>query len=297
MRSKWRLWAPIQWKNEQGFALLEIAIALTILGALLGPGFSTWRSYSLLKKQRITIENQKLVFQALAGYLEFNGCLPRPIAIDSATWDNPPVSSQNTQANKPGLIPYHALGLPAHVAKDGFGHWMSYAVDAAMTVAYIRYQDQICTAFYKEPSQLDVIVHGQSVKDGMRSHHSQDTHCARFPGIAVVLVSHGMQGWGAPKSPGKRIPIPPSALPHIHQNGGGSLTFCAPTASDMIPGGLVTWKTRDQILAAAHIHCFDSFYLKTPPSKQDTAKNHTHNSPPLGSFSFKPTPLKESPHL
>ncbi len=270
---------PSLWKKEDGFILIEVAVALIIFGLILGPGFIAWRTHNTIRQQQITRQHQELIFQALGQHLEFNGCLPKPSAISSQVWGENTASY--TGVSKPGIVPYRTLGLPARVAKDGFGHWMTYAVDSEMTTPGVRFQCHMCTQFLSVASKLDVIEGGKSVQQAMETNHQRyqaailskenedqekfSLHFKeRFNGIAVILVSHGYNGWGAPKAPGLRNPVPPNATPAARMNADDTLTFATPdqNLAQSANQCIVAWKTRSQMMAQAHLSCMDVLFRK-----------------------------------
>jgi hypothetical protein len=153
-----------------------------------------------------------------------------------------------------------------------------------MTVPGLQCQGDMCVQFLKTPSALDVIEQGHSVQKSMAAHHqkyhplrfkevfaddAQSLHFKeRFNGIAVVLVSHGYSGWGAPKAPGMpRAPFPNHASKAARINGDDTLSFVVPDheAASSANQCIVAWKTRSQIMAQAHLYCMDQLFLKKAP--------------------------------
>ena len=277
-----RLFHPMHrtlWKNEQGFGLIEMSIALIIFSMMFGKGFSLWQTYSRARKHELTLKHQKLIFKALAHYLQQNGCLPYPCAIENLgnNKDGLGKSSAHIARDEPlhrGIVPYRTLFLPERVAKDGFGHFMTYAVDVHMTSKNQFVKSKMCEKFFSKKSALDIIENGQSVKADLENNPQKwmppngvdglPIRPNRSEGLAVILVSHGRQGWGAPQSNGQYTPFPTSA-PHGLITDRGT-TFWSPE-SGTIEYGVVQGKTRTSILDGAYFGCADYFYAEDSKEK------------------------------
>lgn len=268
------------WKNEHGFGLIEMSIALIVFSMLFGKGFSLWQTYNRTQKHALTLRHQRLIFKALANYLQQNGCLPYPCAIENLGNAKDGLGkSSSTSLRKgplhPGIVPYRTLFLPERVAKDGFGHFMTYAVDEHMTKKNPLVKSKMCEQFFSEQSALDIIENGQSVKQDLEKNpqkwmpatrqsetgQSVPVKPNRYEGLAVILVSHGRHGWGAPQSNGQPIPFPTSA-PHESRNNGGNNTVFLSPESGAIEYGIVQGKTRTSILDDAYFGCADYFYAE-----------------------------------
>ena len=276
------------YKNENGFGLIEISITLIIFSLIFGEGLTLWRAHNRMRKYEVTVRHQLLIFKSLAHYLQNNGCLPYPAPIQGADikkdrWGQSQYQDLRSGPLKPGIVPYRTLGLPQRVAKDGFGRWMTYAVDAVLTRKGQNSKSKMCERFFSQPSSLDVIENGYSVKQSLE-HNEQKYEPAkgvdgnpiglpRYEGIALVLVSHGRQGWGAPLSTGQRIPFPLSAPPGPRKNGDDGGTFWS-SDSDMRTEdyGVVQWKTRTAIMDDAYLGCADYFYSEKTLSRTHDVK-------------------------
>jgi prepilin-type N-terminal cleavage/methylation domain-containing protein len=283
------------WKNEQGFGLIEMSIALIIFSMLFGKGFSLWQTYNRTRKHELTLYHQRLVFKALAHYLQQNGCLPYPCSIENLgkTTDGLGRSSRDDCLNS-GIVPYRTLCLPERVAKDGFGHFMTYAVDVHMTQKHHQVKSKMCERFFSEQSTLDMIENGQSVKQDLEKNPQKWMPATRnrattqegdqvplkphrYEGLAIILVSHGRHGWGAPQSNGQCTPFPTSAPKELGNHGGKGTTFWSPDPIDSIEYGVVQGKTRTSILDDAYFGCADYFYAEHSREKMSqggTQKMH-----------------------
>ena len=281
---------PFHWihrtlyKNEHGFGLIEISIILIMFSVFFARGFSLWQAHARTRKHETTLRHQQLIFKALAHYLQQNGCLPYPGRIDNASNEKDAWGTSNGNegnGTKPGIVPYRTLFLPARVAKDGFGHWMTYAVDVNMTHKYQNRKSEICKRFFSTPSTLDIIENGHSVKKDLEKNEQKYEPAKnpngakmtelRYEGLAAVLVSHGHHGWGAPRSTGQRVPLPPSTSTGAQLNGGDSRVFFSYDPSESYELGIVQGKTRTSIMDDAYLGCSDYFY------REDIQKNFDQN--------------------
>ena len=130
--------------DQQGITLVEVTIALAVIGILMGGALELNRR--ALKQQQIetTYDNMDQIVQALSVYVETAGRLPCP-ADPAATgivygWERG-VTPADLQvdaghfpaghcdaATREGLVPFMTLGLPARTALDGWGRYFTYAV-------------------------------------------------------------------------------------------------------------------------------------------------------------------------
>lgn len=159
------------------FTLIELTIVLIILGMIGQVTLPLLRVLLDRQKATLTAERQEKILYAFATYALHNRSLP--YAAD-------PLNHQGKQdfitRRRRGIVPYHDLGLPESVVKDGYHHWFTYVVDG----------------YYVEPSN-------QSVYSPSSSHKL----CAKYlssgglkikglqENVALVLISHGPQGKGA----------------------------------------------------------------------------------------------------
>ena len=97
----------------------------------------------------------------------------------------------------------------------------------------------------------------------------------RYEGLAVILVSYGRHGWGAPQSNGQYIPFPASAPKELRIKNENGITFWSPE-SGAIEYRVVQGKTRTSILDDAYFGCADYFY--TEFSKDKWPQGGTHNT-------------------
>ncbi len=139
--------------SRAGFSLLEVAIALLIVGVIT---VTAIRIYNIASKQQRMEETQKrmeLVVKALAEFAEGSNRLPCPAdpRVNDAAfgWEwgitqaqlnltgQRPIGSCDpvlTPESREGLIPFQTLNIPFELTKDGWGQYFTYAVSPVFTL-------------------------------------------------------------------------------------------------------------------------------------------------------------------
>jgi type II secretory pathway pseudopilin PulG len=251
--------------NQEGFLFVELAFVLMIVGIVLGSAISLFRTQNQVQRAKITHENQRVVLDMLQEYLAQNGRLPCPADLLASPESRGERRMGCTQikGSHIGIVPYRTLGLPESVARDGYGQWMTYAVDPEMTGHLQTIRTFLCRDLFKKPPQIDI-------QDGdtpsLNKFLRGGQQLKRNDGVAIVLISHGSKGWGALQNNGKRTHTPDGVSLCKKLNCQDSLLFCAsPSTRDK--GGFgdhVQWRTRSQMVRGAHIHCFDTLFPAAP---------------------------------
>ncbi|MDR0662040.1 MAG: type II secretion system GspH family protein [Holosporales bacterium] len=103
-----------------GFSLLEVAIALMVLGVLSSILIGSVRTTQKHMQLRTTQERMEMIFASLAAYALRHARLP------------PPYNPQD-ESSCVGKVPCQDLGLPPYVAQDGWGQAFFYAVQKTLT--------------------------------------------------------------------------------------------------------------------------------------------------------------------
>ncbi len=108
-------------RRIKAFALIEVSIALLILGIITSIMMSQFATIRRIKAEITTQQNIEYVLKSLGAYYMYTGgALPSPTRIDSQTgWK----IIGNTDF---GLVPYKSLGIMSKYAKDGYGNWLLY---------------------------------------------------------------------------------------------------------------------------------------------------------------------------
>jgi len=234
--------------------LIEFSLVLILMGITLSAGYSFLHSYLRFRQNRQTQQHQDLVLKALQQHFTQYLCLPYPADPKKEDGQEQAFSSQVLLV---GLVPYRKLGLPRHVAKDGYHRWMTYSLDEAMAMT-LRSSKHIRSVFCKylyEKGTLDI-------SDGETT--SVNALLGSSDSPALVLISHGPKGYGAFTQGGKRIPLSPNCGKCKQKNSaagsaGSSIPFCyAPEPSDQgLNDDCVRWVTKGHLIQGANIQCFD----------------------------------------
>ncbi|MDR1236492.1 MAG: hypothetical protein LBJ96_05825, partial [Holosporaceae bacterium] len=111
----------------RGSFLLEIAIAVSIIGLVSGFFVTKMITTGKIMRDQITKSNIETVSIALASFVANNQRLPRPSVDESGDEKNTP------EMTYVGKVPFHTLGIPMKSAADGNGKPLIYIVEATLT--------------------------------------------------------------------------------------------------------------------------------------------------------------------
>ena len=173
-------------KTIPAFALLEVAIALSILGIVTYMGMPMLGKLQQWQQVKVTNAHQEKIVESLAGYVLMNKRLPCP-----ALSANGEAQTTCTNDTKAGFVPYKTLGIDEKTAKDGNHHWMTYVVEpnlASARINWIQTEAELKvdpkTVFCKAPSDGSFIIQNPDKQP-----------CIMAPDfVAVVLIAHGNSG-------------------------------------------------------------------------------------------------------
>ena len=144
-------------RGFKAFALLEIMLALIVMGIVSGVGIRGAAAYKNYQAQKTTAERVSMISRACALYVSQystnNGFSILPT----------PGSSQMGTVYK-GPVPTNELGLPPEYAKDGWGHAITYIVPKGTEPApFIFKSNTLLTvngAKQNSPFVVVLIIHG-----------------------------------------------------------------------------------------------------------------------------------------
>lgn len=224
------------------FSLLELAITLSIIGVISSFVFPALTTFYKHQKNLRTENHLNQIIQALASYVLSCKHLPSPA--------NPsdPLDGSSDEGRAIGVVPYRALGLPMAIAKDGYDHWITYAVVNELTSANISCvmmpqgnipESQVFCEIKDPIFPLEVLD-----SQGMSVLSSQ----TREDFIAFVLVSHGPKGEGAFDDLGRRRP---NSSRDKNINASDNLTFIDRPLShskENFFDDKVRWVTRNNVM-------------------------------------------------
>lgn len=195
--------------SQAGFSLAETALSLAIVGlviAVMVPGLLSLQASESARATQTALEG---VARAAAAFVQANGCFPCPTPATLANKPGFGVVRGDTSATPAacagcstavGLVPFRSLGLPPSFANDGYGRFLTFAVDSALTdsgLASLACQtvDSDCTA--------DDVAHSAHKKGLCRAGLPATNRLqVALPNsgqqqAAFLVLSHGANGRGA----------------------------------------------------------------------------------------------------
>lgn len=110
---------------QSGFTLLELAIALVIIGLLAGGGLAIYTTVSDQVKREETAQYMETVRRSLLIYGSINKRLPRADVVA-------PVGIEDAAGVVLGELPYKEIGVPPY---DAWGRRLKYAVNGQLTTS------------------------------------------------------------------------------------------------------------------------------------------------------------------
>lgn len=201
--------------KTKGFTLIELSIALVIVGLLLGTFLSVYSVQLQSSRLTATKQKQQLIKQALINFIAVNNRLPCPAV---ATLSNPTILGGSINYGKEaanpgtctdtitsgevvtGVVPWVTLGLALENVEDGYYSMLTYQVVRAATnrtSKTISGLSGIINTHYATPVTATNAANSCVVV-------GTNNPCA----AVVVILSHGSDGLGAYNSTGLRNELP-----------------------------------------------------------------------------------------
>lgn len=189
--------------KSAGFSLLELTIALLVIGLMVGAGIQILTVKMAGEGMETTRSRADSIKAAMEAYYFETGYYPWPanpaLAAGAANFgkaDNTlPVTAAPTEVVQ-GAVPFADLKIPAKYALDGWGNKFTYAVSRAQTS-------------FTAPAPISdtgVITVTVPTPTGPGTYAPLDVS-----GVHWVLISHGNLGDGAYTASGTQIPCPATA--------------------------------------------------------------------------------------
>lgn len=200
--------------TASAFTLVEMSVVLVIIGLLIVTVFPALTIARTSGQRSLTQSNLQSLMTATAAYVQANGCVPcpTPATISGAAFGHVRGDTQSLACNGcavvEGIPPFLSLGIPANVAHDGWGRWITMRVDPALTTAALGTTvppASPCTAadLAATPVTPTCALLNASQKGLCQTKLSATKRVnVSMPGgavqqAAVLFVSHGSAGYGA----------------------------------------------------------------------------------------------------
>lgn len=199
-----------------GFTLVEMAVVMVVIGLLILTVFPALQTARMASQRAATQSNLQSLMRATAAFVQANGCVPCPVPTNSISVPggfgrvrgDTAAAACNGCAVAEGIPPFVSLGIPAGVAHDGWGRWITMRVDPALTTAALGkvYPPTApCTAadLAAVPVTPSCVLTGASQKglcqSGLpnASRVQIKTPAGATQTAAVLFLSHGANGYGA----------------------------------------------------------------------------------------------------
>lgn len=183
---------------EAGFSLVELAIALAVLGVMLTGLLGPLQQLRTHQRQQDTRAALAAIRQGLLGYAMSHGRLPCPA--------DPALADSHAQAGlalpdtgmpcqrQAGVLPWKTLGAPA---LDAWGHRYSYAVAA-------RYSQPVSQLAYPQASSAAELAEAAWYVHLTAS--ATPPAAVQQTRLAALVLSHGANGYGSWDALGQSLP-------------------------------------------------------------------------------------------
>lgn len=195
--------------TQNGFTLAEAALALVVVSLVIGAVVPTLLSLRSSQQANVTRQNMETVMRSVSSFVFSTGCLPCPMPPEKVSGigygyvrgDDDGLPSCGTCNSAVGIVPFISLGIPESLAKDGYGRWLTYAVDTALTAdfGYVP-PTAACKQDVETCTETEKAKWGFCQEKLPSAARIEIEVGASTPKAAVLLLSHGANGRGAYKN-------------------------------------------------------------------------------------------------
>jgi prepilin-type N-terminal cleavage/methylation domain-containing protein len=205
-------------RRQQGFGLVEIAVAIALLAILAGLGLQTLRATSESAAMAETRTKMDQAKRALLAFMRSNGRLPCPDSAAVPTGLEPATCTTVTSGY--GVLPWATLGMPKSAALDSWANFLTYrlsvttpAVAAPAAPAVPRAGNNLQNWSLRTIAGFNIGSLTSPNAGGFRAIQVDERNAAGvvstvgFHAVAT-LVSHGKTGSGARTSQGMLVTAP-----------------------------------------------------------------------------------------
>jgi type II secretory pathway pseudopilin PulG len=240
-----------KYKKIPGFSLIETALTLVIAGIVISLTLPMLTTAQRSNRHQITQTHQYQLMQALAAYVVKHDRLPIPSTPDKRGESIDLAKDDLLTSKAIGIIPYKELGISETMARDGHGHWFTYAVVPDL-LTHDSSRDLMTPKTMPNQSFCHEIVPKKMLElKSLMGVSLLKKQSATTDFIAVILISHGSKGSGA-FHPTKNEHLPISKDHFLEaKNSNNELEFVARTKDDNSHTFEhdTFWVTRNHLLA------------------------------------------------
>jgi len=235
---------------QRGFTLVELAIALFVIGLLLAGALIPLSTQMEVRSIADTRRIMDQINEALIGFAQSNGRLPCPANATLQTGVGTAGTEQYTSPSctaQLGVIPWSTLGVPE---TDAWGRRFTYRVasvfsDAISANSWNTTSPEAqtgvvnCTAPSPKPTQSSAALCSLGEMAVLnRSIDAAGVHSTSIlgSGLPAVFVSHGKNGYGGYQTSGVQITGITANTDEAYNVAGGTPTGCPSNPSGTCTG-------------------------------------------------------------
>ncbi len=183
-------------RQQQGFTLLELAVALLILGIMVAAAISLYQRAQSQARYDITNKNMDAIILALSVYVESAGRIPCPARPNANNtlfgWERgvtaadlqvgsqkfPTGACNGNAAQREGIVPFLTLGIPFETIRDGWGNYFTYSVSPVFARANDASADPAAAAVNVSTIDEPGDIHGRCRHGGWVDKDNKDNQNA-----------------------------------------------------------------------------------------------------------------------
>ena len=212
-------------RQQSGFTLVEIAIVLLIVSILLAGILMPISIQRDVRSYADTKRTMDQIGEAIIGFVLINGRLPCPAIKTIADGTTDGTTNGNTNAgfealtatactSITGVIPWVTLNVPE---TDEWGGRFTYRVSSAFadmntnSTTHLTWGGCTPTVNPAVPTTFALCANGDMKIQSRTPAPAKATYDMTGLALPAVFISHGKNGYGAYRTNGAQIPMPPAA--------------------------------------------------------------------------------------
>jgi len=194
---------------RRGFSIAEMTVVLAVMGIVAALVLPQLQRVLIAAKAAATNSNMQTIMKSVGTFVQANSCLPCPSVpyINSGRFGELGSDKCAVCSNPQGVVPFVALGLPAKIAKDGFGHWITMRIDPELAnpnppvvppyalCSPDEAENETHVCFEKSgKAAKGICKEANGVFTGIWVHNTETVTDQK---AAVLLISYGERGYGS----------------------------------------------------------------------------------------------------